>query len=81
MAVFMVIFVGCGVYAGTEGVKYLPHGLPEGTEAIDILPEAFTKTITGGLEAYLGPYAKLAGVIPGVITLISSFFITKRKKG
>lgn len=83
--VLAVLFAlcGCGTYAGLDGVHYFQDGLPpEVTEqGIEIVSPEVAKASLSGLTGLLGPYASLAGLVPGALALLASFFVTKRKKG
>lgn len=81
-----IILVGCGTYAGTEGIYYFPKGLPEGTienapDVITVIPKELTKGLSGLMSSCLGPYAAFVPTIIGALGIVSSMFITKRKKG
>ena len=78
--IIILPIVGCGTYIGTEGLIYLANGLPEGYEGVTIVSPEVIKPLVGGLTALLGPYAWVATLIPGFATILSSIFITKRKK-
>lgn len=77
----LTLLAGCGLYVGIDRFAYLPEGLPETIDAIDIVPPEQIKTVVGGaLVSCLGPFAPLAGLIPGAVTILSSYIITKNKK-
>lgn len=81
LLVILFVLCGCGVYAGLDGVHYLPEGLPKEAESIEIIPETVTRA---GLAGLMGPFAPYATVIMGGLGLIASFFSTKKirkKKG
>lgn len=79
----LILLVGCGLYVGTDALKVFPNGLPveTGKAGIDIVPPEVVKATVEVAKSSLGPYGKLLSLLPGAVTLVTSYFFTKRKKG
>jgi len=65
--------------AGKEAAVFVPLQ-PVDDGSITIINKQEAQAAVVGLTALAGPFAPLAPLVPGIITLILSFFITKRKK-
>ena len=66
----------CGTYLGTEGVIYYGGLIAEGGQIV-VGPEAVA-AVTAGFFGGFAPYIAGAG---GLVGILLSVFVTKRKKG
>ena len=72
----LILLTGCGAYIGTEGLIIYPGLIEEGGNKI--LGGEVIMTAVTSIFGVFAPYIVGAG---GVVGVILSVFITKRKKG
>ncbi len=71
----LLALTSCGTYVGTEGVIYYGGLIEEGGNVI-VGPEVIIAAASG----LLGPFAAYIVPIGGVVGMLTTIFVTKRKK-